>query len=135
MHKSCIPICYDERVIRCNQKIYISYIYIYWILSWVMKRHIMLAFVQKCAKIYSTWNSRRVGISVLQWLPKPLRRVRLPYPAPHFPSNFDRVRRELFIFKTTAKIHIFYIKKNIYRNRLFWNVYFFEITPIQPCNE
>ena len=27
-------------------------------------------------------NVRRVGISVLQRLPKPLRRVRLPYPAP-----------------------------------------------------
>ena len=36
-------------------------------------------------KAYEKSCIRRVGISVLQRLPKPLRRVRLPYPAPETP--------------------------------------------------
>ena len=56
---------------------------------------------------YNTYHRKelcRVGISVLQRLPKPLRRVRLPYPAPKKESAFVITTNALFLFAFLFKV-------------------------------
>ena len=70
---------------------------------WAMYYNVLV--ISRCDGMVDVTDSKSVGGNIV-W-------VRVPPPAPNFPSNFDRVRRELFISKTAQK-YTYFIKSRTF---------------------